>query len=539
MWISPNIKKIHSLYESRGYKDNDEVDSDNSNITLRQLKTICSIPLWWKDKDKHLEEARLHPGECCFHHFLGLEEKYGEYKVPHPGLIQIMDDINRYQANVVWKFGGMAVTTTGEYCLPYKGIASFSDNIVDSIIPIIVGPNTYLASEMIEGIRQKFRRKQGIEFAENKYELILPPPNRVKIRIFPSNVHIAAIRGLKRVSYLWFDECDHVSKPQILQMIDAFERYILKNRARLILVSTPNKPDHMLDILSRHYSDTYTIKKYDVWTWGIPHCYTMEEVQAASKRRSFPREFECKFLGAEGNVYMQGEIEWAFSEGLKHCKLHPSVSHFYPNDLENPILQDTAIMQYLTTDWNMPIFPKAMGVDPASGSSAFAITITTVRDKMIHVLYSKHFRRRSESEMVPLIKQLALIYRNMRIFVDGNAASTVIALKDEFHESNRDREYKNMTKMFDREFDSQKIVPVQFKALREKLLEYNHYLCAQKLVRIHPIFRDLRIAMESATARGYDLDKDATTYDDQLDTFCLATMNHEYKVVDSATFNPI
>ena len=451
-----------------------------------------------------------------------------------------MDDINRYQANVIWKFGGMAATTTGEYLLPYKAIAGFSENIVNSIIPIIVGPNVYLASEMIEGIRQKFRRRQKIEFAENRYELNFPPPNRVKLRIFPSNVHIAAIRGLKNVSHLWFDECDHVSKQQILQMIDAFERYILKSRAKVTLVSTPNKPDHMLDTIQRHYSDLYHIVKYDVWTYGIPWCYTMEEVKEAQKRRSFPREFECKFLGNEGNVYMQGEIEHAFSEGLKHCRLDPQVAHFYHNnDLDNRLLEDPAVMQYLTRDWNMPVYPKSMGVDPASGSSAFAITITAVRDQMIHVLYSKHFRRRSEGEMIPLIKQLAMIYRNMKIHVDGNAASVVIALKEAFHETTRDREYPNMTKMIDPAFDSQKVVPVHFKSLREKLLEYNHWLVAHKLVRIHPIFRDLRIAMESATARGWDLDKNETVYDDQLDTFCLATMNHHYKAVDQSSYSAV
>ena len=529
--ISPNLKKIHTLFESRGYKDNDEVDSDNSNITLKQLRTICSIPIWWTDKEIHEDQAREHPGECCFHHFLGLEQKYNEFKTPHAGLLKCIDIWNRYKASVIWKFGGMAVTTTGEYFLPFKAIASYAPNIVNSDMGIIVGPRLRLASKMLDSIRLKFKRKQGIIFADNATILRFPPPNNVTLEIYPSNIHVDAIRSIKKFSYLWFDEGDFISKNQIFQMLDALERNILKSRAHVIIVSTPNKPDHMLDTIERNYSNSYYIEKFDVWTWGIDTCYSMEEIREAQKRRSFPREFECKFLGNEGNVFSQGDIERAYQLGLQHCRLAPQVAQFYPHDLDNKILDDPAVMQYLTPDYNMPVYGKSIGEDPAHGSSEFAIVITAVRDyRWIDVLYAKKFRRSSPAAMLRLTKDLATIYRGNKIHVDGNAAGFTIDLKREFHEDNRENLYPNLTVMRDPEIQRNKVIPVNFRAMHRLLLQHAHGLVNKGIVRIHPIFRDLRIAMESATATEWDLDKDETVYDDLLDAFMLSLIPHQLGV---------
>lgn len=520
------IPKIRTLYEDRGFKPSDQVDPDNSNITLKQLKQICSMPLWWTDKVIHEKMSYRYEDACCFHHFLGLEEKHGDYKVPHPGLIKCFRDWDEHQACVVWKFGGMAVTTSGEFYLPHRAIASQNVSVKNSKIGVVVGPRMRLASEMLDSIREKFRRKQGIEFKGNSTEIQFPPPNRVMLEVFPSNVHISAIRGQKNMSIIWFDECDFIFKEQIRQMLDALRRYILKSRVKIIMVSTPNKPDHMLDRIQREYAHLYYIQKYDVETWGIPWCYTREEVDLAKKDPSFPREFMCQLLGNEGNVFMPAWINNAFAQGLEGCKLHKHLEGFYPHRIEDPILEDPAIMQYLDPSYNMPIYPKGIGVDPAHGSSDYAICITAVKDGFIDVVYAKKFRRSSPKRMTQLVKDLATIYRSNKIHIDGNASGAVTDLKIEFHEDNRENLYENLTVFRDPDIQRYKVVPVNFRAMTRQLLQYAAYLVDKGRVRIHPIFRDLRVAMETATAKDYLLDKEETVYDDLLESFELSLLTH-------------
>jgi hypothetical protein len=518
------------LYEAKGYHDNDQVDPEHSNITLKQLKQICSMPLWWTDKEVHLKLAKQHPDACCFHHFLGLEEKHGEIKVPHPGLIDCINRWNNNKASVTWKFGGMAFTTTGEYYLPHLAIASEDVSIRNSKMAIIVGPRTKLATDMLDSMREKFRRKQGIEFYGNMKEVQFPPPNHVNLEIFPSNVHISAIRGAKNMSRIWFDECDHISKEQIRQMLDAMERYLLKSRCKLILGSTPNRADHMLDRISKEYGHLYEIKKYTVYDCGIPWCYTQEEVDEASHWPSFQREFMCQFLGNEGNVFARAWIDNAFNMGLQACKLDPHIAHYYPDHVESKDLEDIAVMQYLDRSYCMPIFPKGLGADPAHGSSDYAIVITAVKEGFIDVIYAKKFRRSSPAAMTKLIKDLATIYRGSKIHIDGNNAGAVTDLKIEFHEDNKENKYDNLTTFRDPEIQRHMVVPVNFRSMRKMLLQHAVRLVSRGRVRIHPIFRDLRIAMESATATDFDLDKEVSTYDDLTDSLCLSLLSHSLGV---------
>ena len=527
---SINIQKIHTLYEDRGFAPSDQVDPENSNITLKQLKQIVSMPLWWTDKTLHEKLTEKYPDSCCFHHFLGLEEKHGEFKVPHPGLIKCFRDWDTYRANVVWKFGGMAVTTSGEFYLPHRAISSQNVSVRNSKIGIVVGPRMKLASDMLDDIRDKFRRKQGIEFEGNRTQIQFPPPNRVELEVFPSNVHISSIRGQKNMSILWFDECDHVSKPQITDMLDALQRYLLKSRCQLILVSTPKAPDHMLDIIQRKYAHLYHIEKYTVLDWGIPWCYTEAEVEEFKKWSSFPREFMCELQGQIGNVFDPAWIDRAYKLGLDHCRLDPRMEPFYPDRIDDPILEDEAIIQYLDRSYNMPIYPKGIGSDPGHGSSDHATVITAVRDNFIDVIYAKKFRRSSPSGMTKLTKTLATYYRSNKIHVDGNNAGAITDLKIEFHENNKENKYDNLTKWRDPAIQRFKVVPVNFRAMHKMLLQTLVYLMDKGKIRIHPIFKDLKVALQTATATEFDLDKEETTYDDLLDAFMLSILTHDLGV---------
>jgi hypothetical protein len=54
--------------------------------------------------------------------------------------------------------------------------------------------------------------------------------------------------------------------------------------------------------------------------------------------------------------------------------------------------------------------PRAMGIDPAGGSSAFGIAITHLVDGAIQVLYSEEFKRPDYNEMLNTVYGLIRKY---------------------------------------------------------------------------------------------------------------------------------
>jgi hypothetical protein len=58
-----------------------------------------------------------------------------------------------------------------------------------------------------------------------------------------------------------------------------------------------------------------------------------------------------------------------------------------------------------------------MGIDPAFGSSNFAITVTALVDDKVRVVYSEGFERPDHTSMVSLCADLK--YRCVHAYIDG------------------------------------------------------------------------------------------------------------------------
>jgi hypothetical protein len=169
--------------------------------------------------------------------------------------------------------------------------------------------------------------------------------NHVRIESYPSN-HIDSFRSLDNPKFILLDEAAFFRKSE--QEVRAVsERYIAKSNPYIILVSTPNAPEDLMQTIEMEPENTclYHRIKLD-YRYGLNKIYSIEDIERAKQSPSFDREYDLKYLDKVGNLYSQLSIQNAIERGKQ----------FDPN----------SINQF--TD-------KYMCMDPAFSSSKFAILV--------------------------------------------------------------------------------------------------------------------------------------------------------------------
>jgi hypothetical protein len=197
--------------------------------------------------------------------------------------------------------------------------------------------------------------------------------NNVKIEAFPSH-HLDAMRGLPNVSFILLDEADFFPPGQQADARDVSERYIAKSNPYIVMVSTPNASKGLFERIEKGSEDMCLYKRIFLdYTYGIGKIYTAEEIDKSKQSPSFEREYNLKYLGKIGNVFHTKDIEAAIKKGAAY---DPEVA------AANPLAAG---------------YGRAMGIDPAYGSSSFGIVITQLADSQVQVLYADDIRKRTTS----------------------------------------------------------------------------------------------------------------------------------------------
>jgi hypothetical protein len=328
--------------------------------------------------------------------------------------------------------------------------------------------------------------------------------NRVKIQAFPSN-HLEAFRGAPNVKFIFLDEADFFRKIEQHDVRDTSERYIAKSDPQILMVSTPNRPGGLMEKIQEE-SDSIYNKLFLPYTVGVGTMYSQLQIEQNMKSPSFEREYNLKYLGEVGNVFNILDIDYAVN----------TLGKLYnPNN------------EALTTD---PMISRAMGVDPGFGSSRFGIVIQQWVNGVAEVIYVNDIERGSMTECLDVVLTLAQRHRVMKIYVDGSAAGFINDLKKSYGES---RNYAEIIREHPKIVDNwianlePKVVPISFRERHENMLRHVEQILQKKLLRIHPTFSKLIIALRTATSKGdkYDLDKERTSHDDLLDSLQLSLLN--------------
>lgn len=328
--------------------------------------------------------------------------------------------------------------------------------------------------------------------------------NNVTIKAYPSN-HLDAMRSLTNVKFIFLDEADFFPPGEQQDARDTSERYIAKSDPHITMVSTPNAPGGLMEKIEHEKESLYFRMKlpYNV---GIGTMYSQEQIKENMQSPSFEREYNLKYLGLIGNVFNIMDVEYAvYTLGQQY----------------NPYNEE------ITTDYTIT---RAMGVDPGFGSSQFAIVIQEWVNGMAQIIHADEINRGSMTECLNEVLRLVQKHRIMKVYVDGSAAGFIADLKKAYGENRNYAEFiKDKPEIVDAWIAGMepKVVPISFRDRHEIMLRNVETILQKHLLRIHPSFDKLIIALRTATSKGdkYDLDKIRTAHDDVLDALQLSLLN--------------
>ena len=367
---------------------------------------------------------------------------------------------------------------------------------------LVVGPNIDLAKKLIKRMRNILR---DIASQETDTQTAIEI-NGVWIQAFPSN-HLDAYRSLDKPKFIFLDEADFFRKGEQEDVRHVSERYIGKSNPYIIMVSTPNSPEGLMQTIEQEEHSIYHRIKLG-FERGLNKIYTEADIIKAKESPSFEREYNLKYLGRIGNVFSPQMIDdaVALGESLKHLPVNQGAPHFG-------------------------------GVDPGfSKTTPLYIGELDKEHDCVRIVWWQRETNAIPSKIAKLIWDKHVEYLNLHWFLDASNRGFINEVKFEFKESQR---WVYPSEVSHR---SNKIIPVNFAASmptaeakkkglvegHEMLLEHLHNLMSKGKLAIPKECTELITALRTAQATEWDLDKEETVNDDDLD--CLRLLLKEVRI---------
>jgi hypothetical protein len=440
-------------------------------------------------------------GNCCLYHILGAAQKHGKDMPLLPWQRLFWDLLHEYRKIWVKKSRGIGFSTLMLYIIAYKCLTEFKPG--DRIV-IITGIRIETAADLIRRYKLLFQKNfPGIFVELSKQKDTLAILNGVIVECYPAG-HTDSIRGLDRVKMCWVDEGDMFSPGESRNIRSCVEGFLPKPNSEnmyLVLSSTPAKPLGLFETIEKESPSIYykLFLPYQYGLEGPNPIYDLEYIQEMKdKSPEWPREFELQYVGKVGNVFSPQSIE--------NCQR----------------------IEY-NSDVVIPNARVSMGIDPSFGSSKFGIVAVRFVDSRIQVVIAEEHDRPDFNSMIDRIYE---IKKKMGIdvcYVD--AANPVIwqpLKKNIFHENHAESYvFSKLTECEKNNTDPHtfmNVVPVAFSKYHKSMLQNTKSLVEDpdNLVLIDKRFDKLLIALRTAVAKEYELEKKETSYNDVLDAFRLS-----------------
>lgn len=372
------------------------------------------------------------------------------------------------------------------------------DTYSGSQMVVVTGPSIEIAITLIKRIKALFDR-HDIFFDDKETVLNLCG---VHMEAFPSH-HLDTFRSLEKPSLIFLDEADFFPLSQQQDARHVSERYIAKSDPFLIMVSTPNAPGQLFDKIEQEPEESCIYKRYKLdWTVGLGRIYTKEEIEKAMASPSFSREYGMKYLGMVGNSFRTADVERV-------------QSFVYDPDVISAGVD------------------RVISIDPAFGSSSCGITITSIVDDRIAVLYSEEFEHSTSEQMVNLVWDLYHKYYPIKaILVDASQISFIKSLKQAFiNELREEVDYERQIALFKQgKCDwrlNLRIQPCYFNEKSTKaMLGHLKNFVESGWIMIDKRFDKLLIALHTASDIEGKLSKSTMSHSDCFDALRMCVTNY-------------
>lgn len=381
--------------------------SQQENFSIQSLKFFCGQSSPTK--------------ACCFNHLVGLPLKN---EIPLPIFdyeLELFDILKDKKLLFVKKSTGLGITEFVLRWIIYKALTDSTWK--NSQVCIVTAPRLELAITLIDRIHKM------IPNAEHKATKILI--NSVSIEAFPSH-HLDTMRGLANPKCIFLDEADFFPLTQQKESLIIAERYLAKSNPHIILVSTPNMPNGLFDKIEHDNKSIYH-KVFLPYTVGLNKIFTEDDIKNAKSSSSFEREYNLRYGGDDGNIF------------------------------------NTDLVNAITTEYDLSVKngEKILAIDPAYGSSNFAIVGAEKVNGIIEIKLCEQIEMASPTAMAERIVKLAETYPT--VLVDSAGTGLITDLKLQGIEANK----------------------MVFSKLLNDMTINASRMVKEKQVFIHPTFTDL------------------------------------------------
>jgi Terminase large subunit, T4likevirus-type, N-terminal len=473
------------------FPNNDPSDNKPDSTAL---DIFYNNPFWIWETKEHNRAFSQTMGKCCFNHIIGLPVK-NDKQYPIFLFQKLIYDAIEDNNNIwILKSRGIGITTFMIRYLAYKILSS--SELEHKSIFIISGTREEHAAYIKQKLQDLFLTNFPNIKLQSKYtELWL---KNTWIKIFPTK-NIRDIRGYFEASYIWLDESDFMDLSIQEELIPAISPYQEKSNCTIILSSTPNRPDGLMQQIEKDANSNYKKLKLD-YTYGLGTIYDPKDIEKKKKEVDFSREYECQYIGREGNIFTQYHIAQCTALGEEYAKIPVSLYTL-----------------------------KSCAIDFGFSSSATGIVL------LEHIRGEKgeHILRVIDTELIEkgdpnYIVNIAWAiwskfnYMNVLFFVDGSNRALVNMLKIRFSEPlvwDANKEFGDMIR----------IRPVNFSTEHKPMLSNLHAVITKGYLAIEPKYDQLLISLRTAYAKELHLDKEETTYDDLLDALRMALKAYSIK----------
>ena len=223
---------------------------------------------------------------------------------------------------------------------------------------------------------------------------------------------------------------------------------------------------------------------------GLGKIYSQEEIERAKQSPSFEREYNLKYSGLIGNVFSQTMIDNALELGERYKAI--------------PFNYD---LRYFA------------GIDPGfSKTTPIYIGEINLEHQCVRIVYCKRYDRAAPATIIDDMWKLHTQFLNLHWFIDSSNSGFIKDIQLQFDEpqtwQKADDVHKNA---------GYRIHPVNFgNKEHEHLLEHTHSLLSRGMLAIPKEYEFLITSLRTAQATEWNLDKESTVYDDDLDSLrCL------------------
>jgi hypothetical protein len=447
---------------------------------------LRGLPFWIESPAQHAEMYDRTRGFCCFNHAIKLPRLRGS---PRPIWDYQLDIVKKLQAGKhLWikKATNTGITELILRWICYKALCT--NDWDNSHVCILTGPRIDLTTTLLRRIRNFFPE---ISFDTRKTVIILG--NNVRIEAFPSH-HLAAMRGLTNVKFIHLSEADFFPPGQQQEARHVSERYIGKSQAQIVMESTPNAPNQLYEKIENENPSLYE-KVFLSYEVAIKKMYDEQTILAAQRSPSFDREYLLKYVGQQGNLFTFDVIQRAIALGKTYDPMN--------------IRLDTR---------------KVLALDPSWSSSKFGYCVMELEhgSQQINVLMAEEFDHPLFREAIDFFVELIQNLQINRVYVDGANVDFIASLKAAIGENPRYQEelqYFKDNNLDPEKWSNMKVLNVSFSLEHKKMLEHCVNLFSQNAIAVHPSLDKLIVALRTATATEFALDKQNSAHNDIFDAF--------------------